>query len=78
MAARAEKAELEVLSGHAFDSSYVTNQIKAHEDTVALLRKEIASGQDPDAKAFAQKVLPAVEGHLKAADKIADGLGVSH
>ena len=76
-AAHAKKAELEVLSGQAFDKSYVSNQIKAHEDTVTLLRKEIASGQDADAKAFAQKALPTVEAHLKAADKIADGLGIS-
>ena len=77
VAARAKKTELEVLSGHAFDSSYVAGQIKAHRETVALLRKEIASGEDADAKAFAQKVLPTVEGHLKAVDKIADGLGIA-
>jgi putative membrane protein len=76
--ARAKKTELEALSGHAFDSSYIASQIKAHEDTVALLQKEISSGTDDDAKAFAQKVLPTVQNHLQAADKLADGLGVSH
>jgi putative membrane protein len=78
VAARAKKAELEVLSGHSFDSSYVSGQIKAHEETVALLQKEIASGSDADAKAFAQKILPTVQAHLQAADKLADGLGVDH
>jgi putative membrane protein len=78
VAADAKKAELEVLSGHSFDSSYLSNQIKAHEATVALLQKEISSGSDQEAKAFAQKVLPTVEAHLQAADKLADGLGVSH
>jgi putative membrane protein len=77
-AADTKKTELEVLSGHAFDSSYLSNQIKAHEDTVALLQKEISSGSDPDAQAFAQKILPTVQAHLQAADKLADGLGVSH
>jgi putative membrane protein len=78
VAARAKKAELEVLSGHSFDTSYVTNQIKAHQDTVALLQKEISSGSDSDAQAFAQKVLPTVQAHLAAADKLADALGVTH
>jgi putative membrane protein len=78
VAADAKKAELEVLSGHSFDSSYLSNQIKAHEDTVVLLQKEISSGSDAEAKAFAQQVLPTVQAHLQAADKLADGLGVSH
>jgi putative membrane protein len=76
--ARAKKAELEMLSGHSFDASYLTSQIKAHQDTVALLQKEISSGSDVDAQAFAQKVLPTVQSHLQAADKLADSLGVSH
>jgi len=66
VAARAKKAELEVL----FDTSYVSSQIKAHEDTLALLQKEIDSGNDADARAFAQKVLPTVQAHLLAAEKL--------
>ena len=67
----ATKAKLEVLSGGTFDKSYVEDQVKAHRDTVELLKKEIATGQDPDAKVFAQKVLPTVESHLHAINQIA-------
>jgi len=67
----AAKAKLEVLSGGTFDKSYVEDQVKAHRETVELLKKEIATGQDPDAKAFAQKVLPTVESHLHAINQIA-------
>jgi putative membrane protein len=67
----ATKAKLEVLSGDTFDKSYVQDQVKAHRATVELLKKEIAAGQDPDAKAFAQKVLPTVQSHLHAIDQIA-------
>jgi len=67
----ATKAKLELLSGGTFDKSYVEDQVKAHRDTVELLKKEIATGQDPDAKAFAQKVLPTVESHLHAINQIA-------
>jgi putative membrane protein len=67
----ASKAKLELLTGSTFDASYVKGQIAAHQQTVALLQKEIASGQDPDAKAFAQKILPTVQAHLKAINQIA-------
>ena len=77
-AARAEKTKLEALSGSSFDKSYLSNQIKAHKSTVALLQKEISSGQDADAKAFAQKVLPTVQSHLSAAEKIADSQGIKY
>src|ERR1700679_666035 len=62
----ATKAKLEVLSGNTFDKSYIKGQIQAHRSTVALFQKEIATGQDPDAKAFAKATLPTVRSHLKA------------
>ena len=67
----AAKAKLDVLSGQTFDKAYIKNQIQAHKDTLAALRQEIASGQDPDAKAFAQKIMPTVQSHLKAINDIA-------
>jgi putative membrane protein len=73
----AEHAKLKVLSGNAFDKSYIKGQIAAHEDTVKLLRKEIASGEDADARAFAKSILPTVEGHLKAINLIASADGVT-
>jgi putative membrane protein len=76
MGADTKKAELEMLSGETFDKSYVKSQIKAHEETVALLQKEIATGQDAQAKAFAQKVLPTVQSHLQAIQGIAAGMGM--
>jgi putative membrane protein len=73
----AAKAKLEVLSGGTFDKSYIMGQVKAHEDAVALFRKEIASGQDPDAKAFAKETLPTIRSHLNAINTIASAAGVS-
>ena len=55
-----------MLSGDTFDKSYIKGQISAHRDTLKLLHKEIATGQDEDAKAFAKSILPTVQGHLKA------------
>jgi putative membrane protein len=67
----ATKAKLEVLTGKVFDDSYVKSQVKAHTGTVALLQKEIASGQDADAKAFARSILPTIRSHLKEIRAIA-------
>ncbi len=73
----AQQAKLKVLSGDTFDKSYIKGQVKAHEDTIALLNKEIASGPDAEAKAFAKATLPTVRAHLKAAKAIAAAEGVS-
>jgi putative membrane protein len=72
----ATKSKLEALSGDSFNKSYVESQLKAHEKTVDLLNKEISSGQDADAKAFAQSVLPTVEHHLQAVRTLASEEGV--
>ena len=45
---------------------------------MSLLNKEIATGKDPDAKAFAQKILPTVNAHLQAIDRIAAYVGMAH
>jgi putative membrane protein len=73
----ATKAKLEVLTGDTFDKSYIKGQIDAHESTIALFTKEIGSGQDPDAKAFAEATLPTVRSHLKAINVIAADAGVT-
>jgi putative membrane protein len=73
----ATKAKLDVLSGDTFDKSYIKSQVKAHRETIALFKKEIASGQDADAKAFASATLPTVRTHLKDITKIAADAGVS-
>lgn len=73
----ATKAKLQVLTGETFDHSYIKGQIQAHQNTVALFRKEIASGQDPDAQAFAKATLPTIRSHLKAINAIAADAGTT-
>jgi len=48
------------------DSDYISSQIKAHQDAIALFQNESQNGQDPQLKAFAQKTLPKLEHHLQA------------
>lgn len=72
-----EKAKLDVLSGDTFDKSYIKGQIKAHEQTVALFKKEIATGTDQEAKDFASATLPTVRAHLTKIKQIAADAGVA-
>jgi putative membrane protein len=71
MGEMAEKGKLDVLTGDTYDKSYIKGQIKAHHQAIALFKNEIASGQDADAKSFAQQTLPTLKKHLKAARDIA-------
>jgi len=72
----ATKAKLEVLSGDTFDKSYIKGMIKDHEEAIAMFKKEAASGQDADAKAFAVATLPTLRAHLKKIKGIATAAGV--
>lgn len=72
---KAKEKATDVRSGENFDKSYIKGQIKAHEDTVELLQKEIDSGKDPEAQAFAKEVLPKVKMHLDKINQIAASAG---
>jgi len=73
----ATKGKLEVLTGDAFDKAYIKGQIKAHRETAALFKTEIASGADSQAKSFAKETLPTVQAHLKKVEDIAAQSGVT-
>jgi len=70
---KAMKRELEAASGQAFDTAYIKGQIADHEATEALLKQEIESGTDADAKAWATETLPTVSAHLKQARALSGG-----
>jgi putative membrane protein len=74
---KASVATLKMHSSTDFDDAYIKAQIDAHEDTVALLQKEIANGEDPDARAFASKMLPTVQQHLEKIKEISASNKVS-
>jgi len=62
---------LHAKSGPQFDQTYLAAQVKAHEETVAMLKSEIANGQDAATKSLARELLPTVESHLKEAYRLA-------
>jgi len=73
---QAMKGKLSELSGEAFDKEYLRGQLKDHEVTVILLRTQIDSGQNADAKGFASQTLPTVETHLRKVKELAAKSGI--
>jgi putative membrane protein len=57
-------------SGAAFDTAYIDGQVAGHNQKENVMQTEIASGSDPDLKAFAEKTLPVVRDHLKMAQQL--------
>jgi len=60
---------LRTLSGAAFDREYVPDQVRMHQQTIALFRQEAASGADPQLNLFAQRMLPMLQQHLAQAQE---------
>jgi putative membrane protein len=60
----------------SFDSAYANGQVKAHEDTIEMFKKEANTVTDDktagatELKGFAQKMLPGLEKHLDMAKKL--------
>lgn len=62
--------ELKKLDGRAFTEQYHRYQVSTHEDAVTLFQLYGESGDDAKLKAFAQKTLPHLQGHLKMAQEL--------
>jgi len=63
-------SQMKNLKGKAFDTKYIAIMKKDHAETIALFKKEAASGQDPELKAFASSTLPTLEHHADMAAKL--------
>jgi putative membrane protein len=62
---------LKMLSGRAFDSVYVMNQIMDHQKTISDFQQEVNSGNKTDVVNYANKNLPILQMHLQMADSLA-------
>lgn len=50
-----------------FDSSYISQELEAHEEAVSTFNDYVARGEIPALRAFATKTLPTLEHHLEMA-----------
>jgi putative membrane protein len=69
--------ELSQLSGEEFDSTYMDQMVKDHENDVVAFREQVESGKDPGLRAFAEETLPTLEEHLNLAQQIDQELTVA-
>lgn len=61
---KAARAQLDAVSGPAFDAAYLRQQLVEHQKTAALLTWEIGNGQEADLQRLAADTLPHVMEHL--------------
>jgi putative membrane protein len=71
------KTNLSSVSGAQFDQQYLQSQLKDHKTVISEFEKEVAQGQDPQLKQFAEKTLPILQDHVRIAEDIAGKLGMS-
>jgi putative membrane protein len=67
---KATLAKLQKAQGAAFEKMYVSAQLKAHKQAVALFRSYAKSGKTAQLKTFAQNTLPTLEHHLQMIQSI--------
>lgn len=62
-------------SNDDFNKTYIADQVKGHENAVALLEDYAKNGDNPRLKEFANKILPTVKEHLAKAQGLQKKLG---
>ena len=65
--AKAEVDQLKTAKGLAFDKSYIEQEQKDHDKTVALFQDEAKNADSPQLRQFAQETLPTLEHHQRMA-----------
>ncbi|HZY40099.1 MAG TPA: DUF4142 domain-containing protein [Mucilaginibacter sp.] len=66
--------DMQKMTADDFKKAYVNLMVADHTGAVSLLMDESKNGKDPALKAFAAKILPTVQGHLDAINKIKAGI----
>jgi putative membrane protein len=78
---KALMTRLSKMHGASFDRTYMRNMVSDHRQDVAAFKREATSGKDPEVKAWAAKMLPTLEEHLKeaqAANKVPAKTGAAN
>lgn len=63
-------ADMEKMTGKAFDKEYISMMVKSHNDGINLFEDTRANASDIDVKNFADKTLPTLKMHLDSAKAI--------
>jgi putative membrane protein len=69
-----KKADLAAKTGADFDKAYVDAMVDGHKKTISLFEDAAKNCKDADLKAFAEKTLPTIKGHLTEIESIKKGM----
>ncbi|HUA17649.1 MAG TPA: DUF4142 domain-containing protein [Bryobacteraceae bacterium] len=58
------------LKGANFDRSFLKQEVQDHETALAAFKREAEHGHDAAVKAYAGKMVPILEGHLRTAQRL--------
>jgi putative membrane protein len=68
--------DLQTLTGAEFDKAWLQYQINAHNTNIQRIQNQtLPSMQDPQVKAYLQKTLTAMQGHLASLEQVEQQLG---
>jgi putative membrane protein len=68
--------DLQNLSGSAFDKAWLQHQINAHNSNIHHIQNQtLPAVQDPQVKAYLQKTVTDMQGHLAALEQVEQQLG---
>ena len=73
---KAMHTKLASLSGDAFDTAYLKEQVKGHYAAVNLFEKEMAKGEDSQVRGYAAQFLPGIQYHTKLITAAASNRGI--
>ena len=69
------RSQLAALFGADFDRQFIADQVKNHQEAIALYEAEARTGQDPRLRRYASETLPMLYRNLQQAQAIAARLG---
>ena len=62
---------LATLKGKSFDRAFIQDEVQSHKAAVAAFKNEAEHGEDADVKAWANSMVPILEGHLQTVENLA-------
>lgn len=71
------ETRLSHLSAAQFDKDYMQHMVAGHNGAIAMIENEIEHDQNASARAFAEKILPTVQDHLRVAENVVGQMGMS-
>jgi putative membrane protein len=79
LSARQQKQfeSLQKLSGEEFDTTFLSQMVRDHQENIAKFSAEAQNGSNPEVMAFAKETLPTLQAHLEHAQSVQSDLAAA-